>query len=132
MGKQLFIAEKPSVAAEFAKALKVNGGRRDGYLESDQYVVTWCVGHLITMSYPEVYDPALKKWSLNTIPFFPEEWKYEVIGSVKKQFAIVKGLLNRADVDTIYICRSISTMDGMPMFFMVFWSIAFICCAVTA
>ena len=82
MGKQLFIAEKPSVAAEFAKALKVNGGRRDGYLESDQYVVTWCVGHLITMSYPEVYDPALKKWSLNTIPFFPEEWKYEVIGSV--------------------------------------------------
>ena len=94
MGKQLFIAEKPSVAAEFAKALKVNGGRRDGYLESDQYVVTWCVGHLITMSYPEVYDPALKKWSLNTIPFFPEEWKYEVIGSVKKQFAIVKGLLN--------------------------------------
>ena len=102
MGKQLFIAEKPSVAAEFAKALKVNGGRRDGYLESDQYVVTWCVGHLITMSYPEVYDPALKKWSLNTIPFFPEEWKYEVIGSVKKQFAIVKGLLNRADVDTIY------------------------------
>ena len=103
MGKQLFIAEKPSVAAEFAKALKVNGGRRDGYLESDQYVVTWCVGHLITMSYPEVYDPALKKWSLNTIPFFPEEWKYEVIGSVKKQFAIVKGLLNRADVDTIYI-----------------------------
>ena len=104
MGKQLFIAEKPSVAAEFAKALKVNGGRRDGYLESDQYVVTWCVGHLITMSYPEVHDPALKKWSLNTIPFFPNEWKYEVIGSVKKQFAIVKGLLNRADVDTIYIC----------------------------
>lgn len=104
MGKQLFIAEKPSVAAEFAKALKVNGGRRDGYLESDQYVVTWCVGHLITMSYPEVYDPALKKWSLNTIPFFPNEWKYEVIGSVKKQFAIVKGLLNRADIDTIYIC----------------------------
>ena len=100
----MFIAEKPSVAAEFAKALKVNGGRKDGYLESDQYVVTWCVGHLITMSYPEVYDPALKKWSLNTIPFFPEEWKYEVIGSVKKQFAIVKGLLNRADVDTIYIC----------------------------
>lgn len=104
MGKKLFIAEKPSVAAEFAKALKVNGGRKDGYLESDQYVVTWCVGHLITMSYPEVYDPALKKWSLATIPFFPDEWKYEVIGSVKKQFTIVKGLLNRADVDTIYIC----------------------------
>ncbi len=104
MGKQLFIAEKPSVAAEFAKALKVNGGRKDGYLESDQYVITWCVGHLITMSYPEVYDPALKKWSLNTIPFFPNEWKYEVIGTVKKQFGIVKGLLNRPDVDTIYIC----------------------------
>ena len=104
MGKQLFIAEKPSVAAEFAKALKVNGGRKDGYLESDQYVITWCVGHLITMSYPEAYDPALKKWSLNTIPFFPDEWKYEVIGSVKKQFGIVKGLLNRPDVDTIYIC----------------------------
>ncbi len=104
MGKQLFIAEKPSVAAEFAKALKVNGGRKDGYLESDQYVITWCVGHLITMSYPEVYDPALKKWSLATIPFFPDEWKYEVIGSVKKQFGIVKGLLTRPDVDTIYIC----------------------------
>ncbi len=104
MGKQLFIAEKPSVAAEFAKALKVNGGRKDGYLESDQYVITWCVGHLITMSYPEVYDPALKKWSLATIPFFPDEWKYEAIGSAKKQFVIVKGLLNRPDVDTIYIC----------------------------
>lgn len=104
MGKQLFIAEKPSVAAEFAKALQVGGGRRDGYLESEQYVITWCVGHLITMSYPEAYDPALKKWSLDTIPFFPDTWKYEVIDSVKKQFQIVKGLLNRADVDTIYIC----------------------------
>ena len=104
MAKRVFIAEKPSVAQEFARILKVNGRRGDGYLESEDTIVTWCVGHLITMSYPEVYDPALKKWSLNTIPFFPEEWKYEVIGSVKKQFAIVKGLLNRADVDTIYIC----------------------------
>lgn len=104
MGKQLFIAEKPSVAAEFAKALKVNGARRDGYLESDAYVVTWCVGHLVTMSYPESYDIALKKWSMNTLPFLPQNWKYEVIDSVKKQFQIVSGLLNRSDVDTIYIC----------------------------
>ena len=104
MGKQLFIAEKPSVAAEFAKALKVNGGRRDGYLESDQYVVTWCVGHLVTMSYPEEYDPALKRWNLQTLPFIPEEFKYEVIPSVAKQFQIVSGILNREDVDTIYVC----------------------------
>ena len=104
MGKKLFIAEKPSVAQEFAKALKINGQRRDGYLESQEAVVTWCVGHLVTMSYPEVYDPSLKRWSRETIPFFPKEWKYEVIDGVKKQFQIVKGLLNREDVDTIYVC----------------------------
>ena len=104
MGKKLFIAEKPSVAQEFAKALKINGQRRDGYLESQEAVVTWCVGHLVTMSYPEVYDPSLKRWSMETIPFFPKEWKYEVIDGVKKQFHIVKGLLNREDVDTIYVC----------------------------
>ncbi len=104
MGKKLFIAEKPSVAQEFAKALKINGQRRDGYLESQEAVVTWCVGHLVTMSYPEVYDPSLKRWSMETIPFFPKEWKYEVIDGVKKQFQIVKGLLNREDVDTIYVC----------------------------
>lgn len=104
MGKSLFIAEKPSVAAEFAKALKLNTRRGDGYLESENTVVTWCVGHLVTMSYPEVYDEKYKKWRLDTLPFLPKEWKYEVIPSVKKQFEIVKGLLTRDDVDTIYVC----------------------------
>lgn len=104
MGKRLFIAEKPSVAQEFAKALKINGPRSDGYIESEDSIVTWCVGHLVTMSYPEVYDPSLKKWSLSTLPFIPEEYKYEVIPSVSKQFNIVKGLLNREDVETIYVC----------------------------
>ncbi len=104
MGKALFIAEKPSVAAEFAKALKVNTSRKDGYLESESYIVTWCVGHLVTMSYPEVYDEKLKRWSLETLPFLPEEFKYEIIPSVSKQFNIVKGLLNREDVSTIYVC----------------------------
>ena len=104
MGKSLFIAEKPSVAQEFAKVLKVNGGRHDGYLENDTTIVTWCVGHLVSMSYPEVYDPALKRWSMETLPFLPKEFKYEVIDSVKKQFGIVSGLLNRADVETIYVC----------------------------
>ena len=104
MGKSLFIAEKPSVAQEFAKALKYNTVRRDGYVESEEAVVTWCVGHLVTMSYPECYDPALKRWSLDTLPFIPTEWKYEVIEGVKKQFDIVSGLLNRPDIDTIYVC----------------------------
>ena len=104
MGKALYIAEKPSVAQEFAKALHINGKKQDGYLESEHSIVTWCVGHLVTMSYPEVYDPALKKWSMETIPFLPSEWKYEVISSVKKQYEIVKQLLNRSDVDTIYVC----------------------------
>ena len=103
MDKSLYIAEKPSVAQEFAKALKVNMTRKDGYLESDQVIVTWCVGHLVTMSYPEVYDPALKMWSLEKLPFLPSEWKYEVIPSVKKQFEIVSGLLNRIDVKRIYV-----------------------------
>lgn len=104
MGKELFIAEKPSVAREFAKTLGVNGNAGNGYLESNDYVVTWCVGHLVTMSYPEVYDPALKKWSLNTIPFMPDEFLYELIPDVRKQFNIVKGLLNRPDVERIYVC----------------------------
>lgn len=104
MGKSLFIAEKPSVAQEFAKALKYNTVRRDGYVESDEAVVTWCVGHLVTMSYPEEYDPALKRWSLDTLPFVPKDWKYEVIEGVKKQFNVVSGLLNRPDIDTIYVC----------------------------
>lgn len=104
MGKSVYIAEKPSVAQEFAKALKLNTKRQDGYLESDEAIVTWCVGHLVTMSYPEEYDPALKKWNLQTLPFIPEEFKYEVIPSVAKQFQIVSGILNREDVDTIYVC----------------------------
>lgn len=104
MGKSIFIAEKPSVAKEFAKALKYNMRNRDGYMESDEAVVTWCVGHLVTMSYPETYDEKYKRWSLGTIPFIPEKFKYEVIDSVKKQFQIVSGLLNREDVETIYVC----------------------------
>ncbi|QNM05597.1 DNA topoisomerase [Qiania dongpingensis] len=104
MGKALYIAEKPSVAQEFAKALKVSAKRGDGYLESEEAVVTWCVGHLVTMSYPEEYDIKYKRWSLETLPFIPDTFKYEVIGNVKKQFQIVKGLLNRKDVDTIYVC----------------------------
>ena len=104
MAKALYIAEKPSVAQEFAKALKINGQRKDGYLESADSVVTWCVGHLVTMSYPEKYDIKYKRWSFDTLPFLPREFKYEVIPGVKKQFEIVKGLLNRPDVDTIYVC----------------------------
>lgn len=104
MGKSVYIAEKPSVAQEFAKALKLQTRRGDGYLESDEAIVTWCVGHLVTMSYPEAYDPALKKWSLQTLPFIPEDFKYEVIPSVAKQFRIVSSILNRDDIDTIYVC----------------------------
>ncbi len=104
MGKSLYIAEKPSVAKEFAKALKYEMKNRDGYMESEEAVVTWCVGHLVTMSYPEVYDEKYRRWSLETIPFIPKDFKYEVIDSVKKQFGIVSGLLNRKDVETIYVC----------------------------
>lgn len=102
--KALFIAEKPSVAQEFAKALKERMQRGDGYLESDSYVVTWCVGHLVTMSYPEVYDEKYKRWSLDTLPFIPDQFLYEVIPSVKKQYKTVSSLLNRRDVSTIYVC----------------------------
>ena len=104
MGKNLFIAEKPSVAKEFAKALKLNTSSKDGYLESAEAIITWCVGHLVTMSYPEVYDEKYRRWSLDTIPFIPSEFKYQVIDSVRKQFSIVSTLLNREDVSTIYVC----------------------------
>ena len=104
MGKTVFIAEKPSVAAEFAKALKLNTKRQDGYLEGENTIVPWCVGHLVTMSYPDRYDESLKRWSLETLPFLPENFLYEVIPAVSKQFGIVSGLLNRNDVDTIYVC----------------------------
>ncbi len=104
MGKNLFIAEKPSVAKEFAKALKLNTSSRDGFLESQNCIITWCVGHLVTMSYPEVYDEKYRPWRYDTIPFIPNEFKYEVIDSVRKQFTIVSGLLNRPDVTTIYVC----------------------------
>ena len=104
MSKSLFIAEKPSVAQQFADALKIRGRRSDGYIESEDTIVTWCVGHLVTMSYPEAYDMKYKRWSLNTLPFLPKEFKYEVIPNVGKQFSIVKGLLTRPDVDTIYVC----------------------------
>ena len=104
MSKSLYIAEKPSVAQEFAKALHLDFSRKDGYLEATEAVVTWCVGHLVTMSYPEAYDEKYKRWSLTTLPFLPKEWKYEVISSVKKQFQIVSSLLNRPDVICIYVC----------------------------
>ena len=104
ISKALFITEKPSVAAEFAKALKINGRKLDGYIESDRAVVTWCVGHLVNMSYPEKYDEKLKKWSLSTLPFLPKIYKYEVIDGVKKQFNIVKSQLIREDIDKIYVC----------------------------
>ncbi len=104
MGKQVFIAEKPSVAKEFAKALGYRMSSRDGYLESEEAIVTWCVGHLVTMSYPEAYDEKWKKWRIEPLPFIPQEYKYEVIDSVKKQFSIVSQILNREDVDVIYVC----------------------------
>jgi DNA topoisomerase-3 len=104
MSKSLYISEKPSVAQEFANALKVKGRRSDGYIESDEAIITWCVGHLVTMSYPESYDPKFKRWSLSTLPFLPKEFKYEVIPSVEKQYKIVSGLMNRPDVDVIYVC----------------------------
>ena len=104
MPKSLYIAEKPSVAKEFAKALKLNTSSRDGFLESQNCIITWCVGHLVTMSYPEVYDEKYRPWRYDTIPFIPNEFKYEVIDSVRKQFTIVSGLLNRPDVTTIYVC----------------------------
>ena len=101
---RLFIAEKPSVAKAFAKALGIAGVKSDGYIESKEAIVTWCVGHLVTMSYPEKYDEKYRRWSLDTLPFIPETFRYEVIDNVKKQYDIVSGLLNREDVDCIYIC----------------------------
>lgn len=102
MGKKLIITEKPSVAMEFSKALKINVTRKNGYLESDNWIITWCVGHLVTMSYPDKYDEKLKFWRLDTLPFIPKEWKYEIIPAVENQFNIVKGLLQREDVEIIY------------------------------
>ena len=102
--KKLYIAEKPSVAQEFAKALKIRAARKDGYLEGEEAVVTWCVGHLVTMSYPEVYDASYKKWSLATLPFLPENFLYEVIPATKNQFKVVSTLVNRKDIDVIYVC----------------------------
>ena len=102
MGKSLLITEKPSVAMEFAKALKITTKRKNGYLESDKWIITWCVGHLVTMSYPEKYDEKLKFWRLDTLPFIPEEWKYEIIPQVENQFNIVKELMQREDIEEIY------------------------------
>ena len=104
MAKKLLITEKPSVAMEFAKALKINSQRKNGYLESDEWVITWCVGHLVTMSYPEKYDEKLKYWRLDTLPFMPKEYKYEVIPAVENQFNIIKSIMERQDIDTIYVC----------------------------
>ena len=103
MAKKLLITEKPSVAMEFAKVLKIGGTRKDGYLESEEWVITWCVGHLVTMSYPEKYDEKLKFWRLDTLPFLPKEFKYELIGNTEKQFHVIQGLLLREDVESVYV-----------------------------
>ena len=115
MPKKLLITEKPSVAMEFAKVLKINGQRKDGYLESENWIVTWCVGHLVTMSYPEVYGEKLKFWRLDTLPFMPKEYKYEVISNVQKQYNIIKNLLSRDDVDSVYVATD-SGREGEYIF----------------
>ena len=115
MPKKLLITEKPSVAMEFAKVLKINGARKDGYLESETWIITWCVGHLVTMSYPEVYDEKLKFWRLDTLPFLPKEYKYEVIPNVQKQYNIIKSLLEREDVDSVYVATD-SGREGEYIF----------------
>ena len=117
--KKLYIAEKPSVAQEFAKALKIRAARKDGYLEGEEAVVTWCVGHLVTMSYPEIYDASYKKWSLATLPFLPENFLYEVIPATKKQFKVVSTLLNRKDIDVIYVCTDSGRKENI---FTAWWS----------
>ena len=104
MSKKLLITEKPSVAMEFAKVIGQNGKRQNGFIESEDWIITWCVGHLVTMSYPEVYDENLKFWRLDTLPFIPTEWKYEVIKGVENQYNIIKSQITRDDVDTIYVC----------------------------
>ena len=102
MAKKLLITEKPSVAMEFAKALKINTTRKNGYLESEEWIITWCVGHLVTMSYPEKYDEKLKLWRLDTLPFIPEEWKYEIIPQVENQYNVINTLMHRDDIEVIY------------------------------
>ena len=102
MGKKLLVTEKPSVAMEFAKALKIIANRKNGYIESEEWIITWCVGHLVTMSYPEKYDEKLKFWRLDTLPFIPQEWKYEIIPNVQNQFNIIQNLMQREDIDIIY------------------------------
>ncbi len=104
MGKNLLITEKPSVAMEFSKALKIKTTRKNGYLESDDWYITWCVGHLVTMSYPDKYDEKLKFWRLDTLPFIPQEWKYEIIPNVQNQFNTIKELMNKEEVSTVYVC----------------------------
>ena len=115
MAKKMLITEKPSVAMEFAKVLKINGAKKNGYLESNEWIVTWCVGHLVTMSYPEKYDENLKMWRLDTLPFMPKEYKYEVIPNVQKQFDIIKGLIQREDIDSIYVATD-SGREGEYIF----------------
>ena len=115
MAKSLLITEKPSVAMEFAKVLKINGTRKDGYLEAENWIVTWCIGHLVTMSYPEKYDENLKFWRLDTLPFMPKEYKYEVIPSVQRQFNVIQSLLTREDVDSVYVATD-SGREGEYIF----------------
>jgi len=101
LAKSLIITEKPSVAQEFARILGVSG-RNDGYIENSDYVITWCVGHLVEMVYPEVYDEKYKKWKLEDLPFLPKEYKYDVIPAVSKQYDVVHKMLHREDIDTVY------------------------------
>ena len=116
MGKKLLVTEKPSVAMEFAKALKIMANRKNGYIESEEWIITWCVGHLVTMSYPEKYDEKLKFWRLDTLPFIPDEWKYEIIPNVQNQFNIIQKLMQREDIEIIYNAgdsgRKTSIYDG--------------------
>lgn len=111
MSKALYIAEKPSVAREFAKVLNIKGSKRDGYIESNDAVVSWCIGHLVTMSYPDKYDEKYKKWKMNDLPFLPDKYKYEVIENVKKQFNILESLIERNDISTIYVCTDSGRED---------------------
>ena len=115
MGKVLYIAEKPSVAQEFAKALKINGQRKDGYLESQDSIVTWCVGHLVELSQPEVYDEKYAKWRYDDLPILPEHWQYQVSASTKKQFGILKKLMQRKDVESL-ICATDAGREGELIF----------------
>ena len=111
MSKVLYITEKPSVAMDFANALDLKGTRKGGFIESDKAIVTWCVGHLVTMSYPEKYDKSLKKWSLKDLPFMPENYRYQVIDQVRNQYDVIEHHMKDPDINTIYVCTDSGRED---------------------